>query len=170
MNAFTNDGPRSRNNAQPGRCMRGPPRFRAGPSPLHPGPLRPTLDFAHRLAALGTEVHVRFGLVPGLTDAPANAQGVAASAASLGKVSRVGVLPFHTLGEAKLQALGKPFTVHDTPSPTPGHAAAREIFAAHGLHAARGAIPPHAARGARPSGRYAHLAVRTPPRYDALTP
>lgn len=43
-------------------------------------PLRPTLDFARRLADLGQEVHVRFVLVPGLTDAPANVEGVAAFA------------------------------------------------------------------------------------------
>lgn len=99
-------------------------------------PLQPTLDFAHRLAGLGKEVHVRFVLVPGLTDDPANVDGVAAFAASLGNVSRVDVLPFRKLGEAKWQALGKPFTLHDTPSRTPGQvAAAREVFTAHGLHA-----------------------------------
>ncbi len=76
-------------------------------------PLQPTLDFAHRLAGLGKEVHVRFVLVPGLTDDPANVDGVAAFAASLGNVSRVDVLPFRKLGEAKWQALGKPFTLHD---------------------------------------------------------
>ena len=42
------------------------------------------LDFAHRLVDLGKEVHVRFVLVPGLTDAPENVEGVAAFAASLG--------------------------------------------------------------------------------------
>ncbi|MFF2326864.1 MULTISPECIES: pyruvate formate-lyase-activating protein [unclassified Streptomyces] len=99
-------------------------------------PLEPTLDFARRLAELGKEVHVRFVLVPGLTDDPVNVDGVASFAASLGNVSRVDVLPFHKLGEAKWQALGKPFTLHDTPSPTPEEvASAREIFASRGLRA-----------------------------------
>ncbi|MFF0740939.1 pyruvate formate-lyase-activating protein [Streptomyces sp. NPDC004111] len=98
--------------------------------------LAPTLAFGERLAALGKEVHVRFVLVPGLTDDPANIEGVAAYAASLGVVSRVDVLPFHKLGEAKWEALGKEFTLHDTPSPGPEQvAAAREIFTAHGLYA-----------------------------------
>ncbi|WP_434590855.1 pyruvate formate-lyase-activating protein [Streptomyces sp. A5-4] len=98
--------------------------------------LEPTLDFARRLAALDKEVHLRFVLVPGLTDAPANVEGVAAFAASLGNVSRVDVLPFHKLGEAKWDALGKDFTLRDTPSPDSEQvAAAREIFAAHGLKA-----------------------------------
>ncbi|WP_369235563.1 pyruvate formate-lyase-activating protein [Streptomyces sp. R21] len=99
-------------------------------------PLRPTLDFARRLAGLGKDVWVRFVLVPGLTDDPANIEGVAAFAASLGNVSRVDVLPFHKLGEAKWQALGKPFTLHDTPAPTREQTAlAKEIFGAHGLRA-----------------------------------
>ncbi|MFJ2742740.1 pyruvate formate-lyase-activating protein [Streptomyces sp. NPDC087440] len=98
--------------------------------------LRPTLDFARRLAALDKQVHVRFVLVPGLTDDPANIDGVAAFAASLGVVSRVDILPFHKLGEAKWEALGKTFTLHDTPSPGPAEvAAAREIFQGHGLYA-----------------------------------
>ncbi|MFI8370379.1 pyruvate formate-lyase-activating protein [Streptomyces sp. NPDC085466] len=99
-------------------------------------PLKPTLDFARRLAELGQDVHVRFVLVPGLTDDPANVDGVAAFAAGLGNVSRVDVLPFHKLGEAKWQALGVPFTLHDTASPGPGQVAAvREVFRGHGLHA-----------------------------------
>ncbi|MFD3511868.1 pyruvate formate-lyase-activating protein [Streptomyces sp. NPDC058657] len=98
--------------------------------------LAPTLAFAERLAALDKEVHVRFVLVPGLTDDPANIEGVAAFTASLGVVSRVDVLPFHKLGEAKWEALGKPFTLHDTPSPGPDQvAAARAIFQRHGLYA-----------------------------------
>ncbi|WP_078966824.1 pyruvate formate-lyase-activating protein [Streptomyces sp. WM6378] len=99
-------------------------------------PLQPTLDFARRLADLGKEVHVRFVLVPGLTDDPANIEGVASFASSLGNVSRVDVLPFHKLGEGKWQALGMNFTLHDTPSPTAARvAAAREAFTAHGLYA-----------------------------------
>ncbi|MEU9198008.1 pyruvate formate-lyase-activating protein [Streptomyces hundungensis] len=99
-------------------------------------PLRPTLDFARRLAELGTEVHVRFVLVPGLTDDPANIEGVASFAASLGNVSRVDVLPFHKLGEGKWEALGMRFSLHDTPSPTPAAVAeARETFSSYGLNA-----------------------------------
>ncbi|MFF3466078.1 pyruvate formate-lyase-activating protein [Streptomyces sp. NPDC002619] len=99
-------------------------------------PLEPTLDFARRLAGLGKEVHVRFVLVPGLTDEPANIDGVAAFAAGLGNVSRVDVLPFHKLGEAKWLALGMPFTLHDTPTPTAEQTAlARSVFTSHGLYA-----------------------------------
>ncbi|MER5890021.1 pyruvate formate-lyase-activating protein [Streptomyces sp. NPDC001941] len=99
-------------------------------------PLQPTLDFARRLADLGKEVHVRFVLVPGLTDAPENVAGVASFAASLGNVARVDVLPFHKLGEAKWEALDKEFTLHDTPSPSPERVAeVKAVFAAEGLNA-----------------------------------
>ncbi|MEU8462430.1 pyruvate formate-lyase-activating protein [Streptomyces sp. NPDC029003] len=99
-------------------------------------PLGPTLDFARRLAGLGKEVHLRFVLVPGLTDARENVEGVAAFAAALGNVSRVDVLPFHKLGESKWQALDMPFALHGTPSPTAGQVAdAKALFAGHGLKA-----------------------------------
>ena len=39
--------------------------------------LAPTLRFAERLAAIGKPVWVRFTLVPGLTDDPANVDGIA---------------------------------------------------------------------------------------------
>lgn len=97
--------------------------------------LAPTLDFARRLADLGKETWVRFVLVPGLTDAPGNVEGVAAFAASLGNVTRVDVLPFHKLGTEKWRALGLEFTLADTPVPTRDQtAAARAVFAAYGLH------------------------------------
>ncbi|MEE1941073.1 pyruvate formate-lyase-activating protein [Streptomyces sp. TRM 70361] len=100
------------------------------------GETGPTVDFARRLALLGNEVRVRFVLVPGLTDEPDNIEGVAAFTASLGNVSRVDVLPFHKLGAAKWEAVGRTFPLAGTPAPAPGQvAAAREIFAAHGLYA-----------------------------------
>jgi pyruvate formate lyase activating enzyme len=96
----------------------------------------PTLDFARRLADLGKETWVRFVLVPGLTDAAENIEGVAAFTASLGNVTRVDVLPFHKLGVDKWRALGLDFTLADTPTPTGEQtAAARAVFTAHGLHA-----------------------------------
>ncbi|MER7673997.1 pyruvate formate-lyase-activating protein [Kitasatospora sp. NPDC096128] len=98
--------------------------------------LAPTLEFARRLAELGTDVWVRFVLVPGLTDAAENIEGVAAFTASLGNVTRVDVLPFHRLGAPKWRALGLEYTPADTPAPTPDQVErARSVFAAHGLHA-----------------------------------
>ena len=79
-------------------------------------------------------MHLRFVLVPGLTDDPANIDGVARFAASLGNVERIDVLPFHKLGQGKYRTLGLPLPLADTPVPTAAQTrAAREHFAAAGL-------------------------------------
>jgi pyruvate formate lyase activating enzyme len=100
------------------------------------GELHPTLVFARRLAEAAVPVHLRFVLVPGLTDPAANIEGVARFAAGLGNVERVDVLPFHRLGAAKYRALGIPFPLAGTPVPTARQSAdARELFARWGLTA-----------------------------------
>ena len=83
------------------------------------GRLAPTVRFARRLADRGIPIWVRFVLVPGLTDDPANVDAVAAIAASVPTVERVEVLPFHRLGEPKYAALGVPFPLAGTPGPGP---------------------------------------------------
>jgi pyruvate formate lyase activating enzyme len=75
----------------------------------------PTLRFAERLAAMGKPVWVRYVLVPGLTDDPANVEGVAKFVAPMKNVEWVGVLPFHQLGAFKWKALGLDYELADTP-------------------------------------------------------
>jgi pyruvate formate lyase activating enzyme len=82
------------------------------------GRVGPTLRFARRLAERGTAIWVRFVLVPGLTDDPANVDGIADFAATLDTVQRVEVLPFHRLGAHKYAALGLEFPLADTDPPT----------------------------------------------------
>ncbi len=82
------------------------------------GQVAPTLRFATRLAELGKPMWLRFVLVPGLTDDPANVAGLARFAAGLSTVERVEVLPFHRLGVAKYQRLGLRFPLAQTPPPT----------------------------------------------------
>lgn len=92
--------------------------------------LSPTLEFAHRLEALGKEVWIRFVLVPGLTDAESNIDGLAQFIGTLSNVARVEILPFHKMGENKYDALGKTYLLGDTPEPTPAEVErARSIFA-----------------------------------------
>jgi pyruvate formate lyase activating enzyme len=81
--------------------------------------LAPTLEFGRRLAARGTEIWIRFVLVPGLTDDPANVEAVADYVAELATVTRVEVLPFHQMGRDKWEALGLRYELGDTPAPTP---------------------------------------------------
>jgi pyruvate formate lyase activating enzyme len=81
--------------------------------------LVPTLRFAERLAAIGKPVWVRFTLVPGFTDDPANVDGIARFVAPMKNVAWVEVQPFHQLGEFKWKAMGLDYKHRDTPTPTP---------------------------------------------------
>jgi pyruvate formate lyase activating enzyme len=56
--------------------------------------VRPTLEFARRLAARRRPIWIRFVLVPGLTDNMEDLAKTAGFAAGLGNVERVEVLPF----------------------------------------------------------------------------
>jgi pyruvate formate lyase activating enzyme len=79
----------------------------------------PTLEFARRLGELGRPIWLRFVLVPGLTDVPADIEAIARFAAGLGTVRRVDVLPFHQLGRFKWQQLGLDYKLGDVEPPTP---------------------------------------------------
>ena len=81
--------------------------------------LEPTLRFAKRLAELGKPVWVRFTLVPGLTDDPANVDSIAKFVAPMKNVEWVEVLPFHQLGAFKWKALDIEYTLADTPPAGP---------------------------------------------------
>jgi pyruvate formate lyase activating enzyme len=81
--------------------------------------LTPTLRFAERLASVGKPVWVRFTLVPGSTDDPANVDGIARFVAPMKNVQWVEVQPFHQLGEFKWKAMGIDYKHGDTQPPTP---------------------------------------------------
>ena len=81
--------------------------------------LAPTLRFAERLAAIGKPVWVRFTLVPGFTDDPANVEGLAKFVAPMKNVEWVEVQPFHQLGAFKWKALNLEYKHAHTPTPTP---------------------------------------------------
>jgi pyruvate formate lyase activating enzyme len=96
--------------------------------------LQPTLDFGRRLSERGTEIWVRFVLVPGLTDAVDNVARVADHVAAMTSVSRVEVLPFHQMGREKWERLGMDYALAGTPPPDAALLArARAQFAARGL-------------------------------------
>ena len=82
--------------------------------------LAPTLRFAERLAAIGKPVWVRFTLVPGLTDDPANVEKIARFVAPMKNVEWVEVQPFHQLGAFKWKAMKLDYKHVDTrPRPLP---------------------------------------------------
>jgi pyruvate formate lyase activating enzyme len=81
--------------------------------------LQPTLDFGRRVADSGTEIWIRFVLVPGLTDAEENVEAVADYVSTLSTVSRVEVLPFHQMGQDKWATLGMTYELTETRAPSP---------------------------------------------------
>jgi pyruvate formate lyase activating enzyme len=81
--------------------------------------LAPTLRFAERLASIGKPVWVRFTLVPGLTDDPANVDGIARFVAPMKNVEWVEVQPFHQLGAFKWDAMELEYKLARTVPPTP---------------------------------------------------
>jgi pyruvate formate lyase activating enzyme len=100
-------------------------------------PLRPTLEFAERLAVMGKPVWLRYVLVPGLTDDLTEVEGLAEFASGLGVVERVDVLPFHKMGEFKWRELGLPYQLTDTQPPSAELTErVRDCFRAQGLRAA----------------------------------
>jgi pyruvate formate lyase activating enzyme len=78
----------------------------------------PTLAFAERLAARRRPVWLRYVLVPGWSDDPADVGGVARFAAGLGNVERVDVLPFHQMGRFKWQELGLDYRLDGVAPPS----------------------------------------------------
>src|SRR5882757_2388993 len=80
--------------------------------------IAPTLRFAERLAAINKPVWVRFTLVPGATDDPANVEGIARFVAPMKNVEWVEVQPFHQMGSFKWKAIGLEYKHDDTPTPS----------------------------------------------------
>jgi pyruvate formate lyase activating enzyme len=80
--------------------------------------IAPTLRFAERLASLGKPVWIRFTLVPGETDDPANVEGIAKFVAPMKNVEWVEVQPFHQMGSFKWKAIGLDYKHEDTPVPS----------------------------------------------------
>jgi len=81
--------------------------------------IEPTVLLAERLSSACVPVWVRFVLVPGLTDEPANVAGLAHFVAGLRNVERVDVVPFHQMGRHKWDDLGIPYSLRDTLPPSP---------------------------------------------------
>jgi pyruvate formate lyase activating enzyme len=78
----------------------------------------PTREFAKRLAARRRPIWLRFVLVPGLTDDPAEVEQIARFAGSLGNVERVDVLPFHQMGRYKWQQIGIEYKLENVEPPS----------------------------------------------------
>lgn len=76
------------------------------------------LDMAAYLSENEKEMWIRHVLVPGLTDGSKELQELREFLDSLKTVSRVEILPYHTLGLAKWEKLGIDYPLSDTRVPT----------------------------------------------------
>ena len=76
------------------------------------------LDMARYLSDNGKEMWIRHVLVPGVTDDENDLRKMSDFIASLKTVSRVEILPYHTLGVSKWQKLGIPYPLEGVPTPT----------------------------------------------------
>ena len=78
----------------------------------------PVLDFARRLPVRRRPTWLRYVLVPGWTDDPADVANLARFTADLGNVERVDVLPFHQMGAFKWKQLGIDYKLRDVEPPS----------------------------------------------------
>lgn len=76
------------------------------------------LDMAEYLNEIKKPVWIRHVLVPGLTDDTENLTGIRSFLDTLSNVEKVEVLPYHTLGIYKWEALGIEYTLKDTDPPS----------------------------------------------------
>lgn len=96
--------------------------------------LQPTLDFAERLAARKQTVWLRYVLVPGWTDNPADIEKLARYANGLGNIARVDVLPFHQMGKFKWAELGLTYSLANVEPPVAELTeSVRDIFRRNGF-------------------------------------
>lgn len=77
-----------------------------------------TLAFAARLARENIPVWIRYVLVPGITDGEETLRATRHHLDTLSNIRQIDVLPYHTMGRAKYEALGIPYPLADTPVPT----------------------------------------------------
>lgn len=73
------------------------------------------LDFAHFLSEHKVPVWIRHVVVPGITDDEKALFRLGEALASIKTLKALDVLPYHTMGKAKYQALGLDYPLGDTP-------------------------------------------------------
>ena len=89
------------------------------------------LAFARYLAQKEVPVWVRHVVVPGLTDSEAGWNALGTLLASLPNVRALDVLPYHTMGRSKYDALGITYPLEGTPAAeAPLAARARDVILA----------------------------------------
>ena len=91
------------------------------------------LAFADRTAALGIPLWIRHVIVPGWTDGEDEQLALGRRLAAFPNLKALDVLPYHTMGRRKYEALGIPYPLGDTPAVTPEAAGAARAVILRGL-------------------------------------
>ena len=76
------------------------------------------LAMADKMNEMGKEMWIRHVLVPGLTDGKEDLKALRKKLDEWTNVSRVEILPYHTLGLFKWENLGIPYSLEGVPGPT----------------------------------------------------
>ncbi|MGC8786978.1 MAG: glycyl-radical enzyme activating protein [Anaerolineae bacterium] len=92
------------------------------------------LENVRRLVEAGAQVILRVPLIPGFNTNAEHLHALAEFASRLG-ITEVHLLPYHTLGRAKYQALGRSYLMEEIPPMKEGEAEAMaDVVRSHGLH------------------------------------
>ncbi len=92
------------------------------------------LDNLRALSRVHDRIWIRLPLVPGFNDAPAMLADTARFLSRLTGIAQVNLLPYHKMGRAKFERLGKPFALADVESPSPAALErVAQLFRAAGL-------------------------------------
>jgi pyruvate formate lyase activating enzyme len=91
------------------------------------------LRFAEHIAENGIDMWIRHVLVPGVTDDEPSLLALGRFIGGLRTLRAIDVLPYHTLGAAKYEALGLPYRLKGVPPATKEQAAAARDIIFRGL-------------------------------------
>ena len=97
----------------------------------------PVLAFAHALERAKVPMIVRHVVVPGLTDSPEELTALGRLIAPFRNLRGLEVLPYHTMGAAKYEALGIPYPLSSVPAMDRDRARAARDMILDGLRQAR---------------------------------
>lgn len=100
---------------------------------------RRILENLKRASRIGTEVMIRFPVIPGINDGDENVQRTAGFIRSLDTVKTIAVLPFHSIANGKYERLGMPNRTCGIEPPTAARIKEiKHIFEAIGLNVIAG--------------------------------
>ena len=100
-------------------------------------PNGPALDFARYLGERGTPLWIRHVVVPGITDDQQSLKQLGAFIGTLPTLKALDVLPYHSMGAAKYEALGLDYPLKDLPDMPKEEAKALRSYILEGIRSVR---------------------------------